>query len=45
MRGKPVAKRIPLPDYKYQRVIVSKLINVIMHGGKDHCRENRVWCF
>ncbi|MEK7158695.1 MAG: 30S ribosomal protein S7 [Patescibacteria group bacterium] len=43
MRGKPVAKRIPLPDYKYQRVIVSKLINVIMHGGKKTIAEKIVY--
>jgi small subunit ribosomal protein S7 len=43
MRGKQAPKRIPLPDYKYQRVIVSKLINTIMHNGKKSIAEKIVY--
>lgn len=43
MRGKPASKRTLLPDYKYQRVIVSKLINMIMYGGKKSIAEKIVY--
>lgn len=34
MRRKQKAKRIILPDSRYQNIMVAKFINYLMHGGK-----------
>ncbi len=46
MRRKINIKRELLPDYKYQSVKVSKLINYIMHEGKKNLARTNVYkCF
>lgn len=36
-------KRSIAPDYKYQNVLVAKLINKVMHDGKKRLAENLVY--
>lgn len=43
MRRKPSAKRILLPDYKYNNIVVSKLINYIMWDGKRSVAKELVY--
>ncbi|CAG0935128.1 30S ribosomal protein S7 [Thermoflexales bacterium] len=42
-RRREVAKRVILPDPKFNDRVVAKLINVIMHGGKKSTAERALY--
>lgn len=43
MRGKQAPKRLIAPDHKYGNVLVSRLINYVMHDGKKTVAERVVY--
>ncbi len=43
MRGKQAPVRITRPDFKYGSVVVSKLVNYVMHDGKKTVAERIVY--
>jgi|SRR3989344_4851104 len=43
MRSKPAPKRLIAPDPLYQNLLVSKLINSIMHDGKKTVAQKQVY--
>jgi small subunit ribosomal protein S7 len=43
MRGKAVSKRIILPDPKFQRIDIAKLINKVMRRGKKTVAQKIVY--
>ena len=43
MRSKPEPKRLIAPDPLYQNLLVSKLINSIMHDGKKTVAQKQVY--
>ncbi|WP_306536140.1 30S ribosomal protein S7 [Geobacter sp.] len=42
-RRREIAKRVILPDPKFNDRVVAKLINVIMHGGKKSTAERALY--
>ena len=43
MRGKPATKRKIKPDYKYNNLILSKMVNQVMRGGKKTVAEGIIY--
>ena len=42
-RGKSVPKRVVAPDPKYHNILVNKLVNMIMYGGKKTIAQSIVY--